>query len=361
MSDTTAVLVSFRLGDVDGVSVEARKWEWALRELGFSTRRVAGEFGDGLRPDDTWIPFLAIDPVGGARPEPDVLAASLAGADLVVAENICSLPLNEAASSLTAHVLAEHEGRVVFHHHDLPWERERFAHIKAFPPRRPESLHVTINERARLQLAERGIDAQLVRNAFDLHPPEGDRAGTRAARGFDADDLVVLQPTRAIPRKRIDRGLELARLLHVELPEQVIRYWLTGPAEDGFDAELARLVAGAAVPVSTGRAPRPEDAYAAADLVVLPSSWEGFGNPVVEATVAGKPVAVAQYPVLDELLALGLHLLSIEDPAAVAEALRAPDPALAAANLACLHEHLDLADLPRRLAAAFAQVGWDEW
>ena len=51
----SAVLVSFRLGGTDGVSIEARKWEWALRELGFATRRVAGELDDGLRPDDTWL------------------------------------------------------------------------------------------------------------------------------------------------------------------------------------------------------------------------------------------------------------------------------------------------------------------
>src|SRR4029453_17901799 len=66
-----AVMMSYRLGGADGVAVEARKWEWALHELGFRVRRVAGELDDGLRPDDTWLAFLAIDPVNGATPQPD--------------------------------------------------------------------------------------------------------------------------------------------------------------------------------------------------------------------------------------------------------------------------------------------------
>src|SRR5438132_10608682 len=99
MREPTAVFVSYRLGGTDGVSVEARKWEWALRRLGFATRRLAGELSDGLRPDDTWVPSLAIDPVAGTAPEHDAVAAALAGADLVVVENVCSLPLNVDASS----------------------------------------------------------------------------------------------------------------------------------------------------------------------------------------------------------------------------------------------------------------------
>ena len=160
MSTPVAVLCSFRLGGTDGVSIEAAKWEWALRTLGFATRRVAGELVDGLRPDDVWLPFLAIDPQPGACLNADVLAAALAGADLVVVENLCSLPLNETASTATAEVLDAHDGRVVFHHHDLPWEREHLAHLDSFPPRRRDSLHVTINDQARRALAARGIDCR---------------------------------------------------------------------------------------------------------------------------------------------------------------------------------------------------------
>jgi mannosylglucosylglycerate synthase len=96
--------------------------------------------------------------------------------------------------------------------------------------------------------------------------------------------------------------------------------------------------------------------------VVFPSSWEGFGNPVIEATIADRPVAAARYPVLDELIALGLHLISIDEPDAVIALLGSSDaPDVLDANRACLHAHFDLADLPARIATAFTTVGWEEW
>ena len=103
-----AVQLSYRLGGADGVAVEARKWEWALRELGFSVRRVAGELDDDPRPDDIALPFLAIEPPDGTPATPVELADAIAGADLVIVENLCSLPINPDASSLAATVLADH-------------------------------------------------------------------------------------------------------------------------------------------------------------------------------------------------------------------------------------------------------------
>ena len=154
-----AVQLSYRLGGADGVAVEARKWEWALQELGFSVRRVAGELDDEPRPDDIALPFLAIEPPDGTPATPAELADAIAGADLVIVENLCSLPINPDASSLAATVLAAHEGRVVFHHHDLPWQRAGLPTPPTVPPHRPNSLHVTINDHSRVQLANRVFDS----------------------------------------------------------------------------------------------------------------------------------------------------------------------------------------------------------
>ena len=76
-----AVLVSYRLGGTDGVSVEAEKWEWALRVLGFTTRRIAGHICDEPRPDDVVLPGIAIDAPNVAA-DPGQFATALAGADL---------------------------------------------------------------------------------------------------------------------------------------------------------------------------------------------------------------------------------------------------------------------------------------
>jgi len=355
-----AVMLSYRLGGADGVAVEARKWEWALHELGFSVRRVAGELDDGLRPDDAWLPFLAIDPAEGSTPDPGALAASLAGADLVVVENLCSLPINPDASALAAEVLAAHNGAVAFHHHDLPWQRAGLATPEDIPPHRPNSLHATVNDYSRIQLEHRGFEAVTIRNAFDLDPPKGDRAATRDRFGFAPDDLVLLQPARAIPRKNVPAAVEFATEL-AALETRTVRLWITGPPEDGYDLVFARILADATIPITVGRAASASDAYAAADLVVYPSTWEGFGNPVIESIAHRRPIVVGSYPVLDELRAFGVELLSIDDPEAAGGWLRDPRPETLELNVDRVRPHCSIRDLPDRLAAAFARAGWDAW
>jgi mannosylglucosylglycerate synthase len=357
----TAVQLSYRLGGADGVAVETRKWEWALRELGFAVRRVAGELDDERRADDITLPFLAIDPSDDARPAPDALAAALAASDLVIVENLCSLPINPDASALAASVLDGHNGRVVFHHHDLPWQRAGLPTPANVPPHRPNSLHVTINDHSRVQLENRGFEAVTLRNAFDLDPARGDRDATRAAFGFAPNDLVLLQPTRAIPRKNIPAAITFAAELAERVPDRASRLWITGPAEDGYDDVFARLITESTVPVTVGRATSALDAYAAGDLVLFPSTWEGFGNPVIESIAHRRPIVVGNYPVLDELRAFGVHLLSIDDVEGVERWLQAPDPAVLERNVELVRPQCSLADLPRRIDAAFRSAGWDTW
>jgi glycosyltransferase involved in cell wall biosynthesis len=110
-----------------------------------------------------------------------------------------------------------------------------------------------------------------------------------------------------------------------------------------------------------GRAGRTVDAYAAADVVVFPSTWEGFGNPVIESVVARRPLAVHRYPVLDEILAGGVRVFSVDDAGEVAAWLRAPDHSLLEANREIARRDFSLTDLPDRLDAAFATNGWTSW
>ncbi len=361
-----AVTVSFRLGDDDGVSVEARKWTWALRELGFDTRRVAGTLADGAQPDDVVLPGLAIDASEPASTIVGPLRAALDGADLVVVDNVCSLPLNVEAARAVATVAREHHGRVCFRHHDLPWQRRNLTHLEAeFPPRVDGALHATINLRSRRELHARGYgDAVTVHNYFELDPPPGDRATTRKNLGFTEDDFVMLQPA---PR---DRTQERSRRAPIRAPAPRaratlgLRLWVSGPAEDGYAPVLDRIVERATLPVTLGRVRSAADAYAASDLVVFPSTWEGFGNPVIESIAYRRACVAHPYPVLAELVAAGVRVFSTQQPESVVKFLSEPAPVrdrYFEANISRARVSYSLADLPAAMDETFSGHGWIAW
>jgi mannosylglucosylglycerate synthase len=326
-------IVSFRLGGTDGVSVETAKWCRAYERLGWRVSTVAGEG----RADHILAGLAMSAP---APPSPDEIEAVLADADLVVVENVCSLPLNLGASAVLASALA---GRpAILHHHDLAWERPAYAHITAaWPPDDVCWQHVCISDDARASLTGRGLAGERVHriyNSFDPYPPLGDRDGARAAIGAAPEERVVLQPTRAIERKNVPAALALAERLGAT-------YWLLGEAEDGYGPTLEQVIGGARGRVLRGSyGLKIEDAYAASDVVALPSSWEGFGNPSVEAGLHGRPVVVGDYPVAAELMALGFRWLDpSDDPGSESE--------LAGWNAKLARRHLSTDDLPHKLAA----------
>ncbi len=325
------------------MAVEAAKWAAALRTLGWDVQTVAGS-----GPVDQVLPGLAIDAT--EPPTRQEIEDACAPADLVVVENLCSLPLNPPAAAVVARVCA---GRpAVFHHHDLPWQRPHLAH-RAPPPDDPAWAHVTINELSRNELAERGIRATTIYNTFDPDPAPGVRTRTRAALGIGDGAALLLQPTRALERKNIAGALELAASVGGT-------YWLLGPAEDGYGPTLDQLVSRARCPVLLG--PPPDgcsiaDAYAACDAVLLPSSWEGFGNPSVESATYRRALAIGSYPVAAELASFGFRWFDAADPAPLAAWLDQRDEGLLDHNHQVAYAHFNLADLPARLADVLERAG----
>jgi glycosyltransferase involved in cell wall biosynthesis len=338
----TCALVSFRLGLTDGVSIVADHWARALDGLGFDVLTIAGE-----GPVDRTVPGLAIDAT--EPPADGELVAALDGVDLVVVENLLSIPLNMAASRAVIDALRDRPA--ILHHHDPPWQRANFAHITELPPVDPAWSHVTINEMTRVEMAERGIDAVTIYNGFDTDLPEGDRAGTRALLGVADDEILVGHPVRAIERKGLPAAVALCEALGAT-------YWLLGPAEFGYEDELERLEQTARCRFLHRPLPHSPDVYAAPDLVVFPSTWEGFGNPPVEAAIFRRPAAVGRYPVGEEIRALGFRWFDTDDVEGIARFLAAPDEELLEHNRRLAVEHFSLPVMTERLRALLDEAGW---
>jgi mannosylglucosylglycerate synthase len=326
-------VVSFRLGGTDGVSIEAKKWIDAFRALDHEVSTLAGE-----GPVDVVLPGLEID--AATPPTHDELDDALKDADLVVVENLGSLPLNPGARDVLNDVLARRQA--LFRHHDLAWQRPHLAHLDG-PRSSPTWRHVTINDLSRRELEARGVVATMMMNTFDCDPPLGKREATRRDLGL-SNERLVLFPSRALPRKNVEGALQLAGALGATL-------WLLGPSEDGYDEELHRLVERCDVDVRRGQlAGRGiHDAYAAADLVVMSSTWEGFGNPVLESVTHRRPLALYPYPVAREIVGRGFSFFGLDDVSDIDAFLDSPDASLIERNLEIARRDFNITDLPHRL------------
>jgi mannosylglucosylglycerate synthase len=357
-------IAATRLAGVDGVTFETAKWETVLDRMGHDLRLCAGEV-DALRYQArlvppmhfTWPPAArataaAFDP----ESDPDAVRAEIhrladllrpvlhdwvraSSLDALIVENAWAIPMHLPLGLALRQVVEEAQLPTIGHHHDYWWERDRFATCvvpelldNAFPPDLPWVRHVSINSLAAAELkARRGITSTVIPNVFDFeqsrprrHPAV--RRRLRHELGMNERGLLVVQPTRVVPRKGIELAIELVGRLGD--PDAVLL--ITSPAGDeGLDylVALERLAehhhvrlayaADRFAPDHEGKPLRPahslHDAYLAADLITYPSLYEGFGNALLEALFYGVPVLVNRYPVyVADIAPLGLKLVEID-------------------------------------------------
>jgi glycosyltransferase involved in cell wall biosynthesis len=371
-----AGIVSTRLAGTDGVSLETAKWTAVLERLGVTCFYFAGELdrpADSSRlvpeafyrhpeieaitrtvfggifegSDEAWDPDSAnwadlrrldffspyVRPPQLTRridalrahllDELNAFAASF-DLDLLIVENALAIPLNIPLGLALASFIAETGMPVIAHHHDLPWERQRFAVnsvadyiAAAFPPPLPSVRHVVINSVQAQQLAwRRGLASHVIPNVMDFDtPPEPlDEYAWNARRdlGVEESEALILQPTRIIQRKGIEHAIEL--VARIGIPARLVITHAGGEEDDGYEERVREFAHLLNVPVrfeadlvgpqrgttEDGRRTYAlADVYPQADLVTYPSSIEGFGNAFLEAVYYRCPIVLNRYSVYE--------------------------------------------------------------
>jgi len=339
--------ISTRLAGTDGVSLETIKWSNILTGLGHECFYFAGE--SDWPAERTYL----VPEAHFKHPEIQTLTTDLFDhqnrlpqtskriqaikdhlknplyqfirsfhLDLLIAENALSIPMNIPLGLALTELIAETNIPTIAHHHDFAWERGRFKvttasdyQLGAFPPILPSVHHVVINSYAARQLALRtGLGSMLIPNVmdFDSPPPELDAyaAELRPALGIGPDEYLLLQPTRVVPRKRIERAIEVARRLDLK-STLVISHSSgdEGTAYESYLRDYADLmgvrVLFASDRIDHQRRHTPDgrkiyalaDVYQQADLVTYPSTVEGFGNAFLETIYYRRPIVMSAYEI----------------------------------------------------------------
>lgn len=357
--------VSTRIAGTDGVSLEIAKWAAALKTMDCECFYFAGEC-DRPKSHSIVVPeahfghpqiqLINVDLFGNYNRTLETsqnvnhLLVTLKNQlykfierfklDILIPENALSIPMNVPLGLALTEILVETDMTAIAHHHDFSWERTRFAINAAedylrssFPPTLRNVRHVVINSFASEQLALRtgAHSITLVPNVMDFeNPPEKTdnyADDMRKTLGIESDEYFLLQPTRIVPRKRIEEAIDFTRRLGLKAAlvishsggDEGLEYtaYLKEYAQilgvrvilaaDYFSHQREKQVKGHKVYSLA-------DAYMEADLVTYPSKVEGFGNAFLETIYYKRPIVMSTYEIFKtDILPKGFQVVSYED------------------------------------------------
>lgn len=262
------------------------------------------------------------------------------GIDLLVPQNLLAIPMHVPLGIAMAEFLAETNLPSIGHHHDFYWERTRFSVGSiadyldaAFPPRVPNMRHVVINQAAQEQLSFRkGVASTYIPNVFDFdNPPSPDpdeyAVDFRNEIGLSKEDILILQPTRVVPRKGIEHAIKLVSMLDDPRYKLVISHeagdegmeyqhrLMDLAAEENVDIRLISTRIGEVrqFDASGKKIYTLWDIYPHADLVSYPSLYEGFGNALLEAIYFRIPIVLNRYSIyIQDIEPKGFRLMEMD-------------------------------------------------
>lgn len=154
--------------------------------------------------------------------------------------------------------------------------------------------------------------------------PPIDTATARAELGIAPETKVVLYAGRLAEQKGVEDLVKAMDVLQHVRPDYLTMIAGDGPLRERLEDRAAAFELGRRIRFLGHREDVPR-LLAAADLIVLPSRYEGLPNIVLEAMQLGKPVVATQAPGTTELVVdqvTGL-LVPIGQPVALAQAIMA--------------------------------------
>jgi glycosyltransferase involved in cell wall biosynthesis len=216
---------------------------------------------------------------------------------------------------------------------------------------------IATSDQEQAELASAGLPAERVllrRNGVETPATLAPRRAFRKAHGIAADAKLVLFLGRLSKKKSPDLLLRAFAKLPTEFAGKSTQIAFVGPDESGMQARLAEIARELNVTSRVhflGALFEQEKwaAYRDADVFVLPSQNENFGNTAAEAAAAGTPVIVTEKCGVAPFLGDRAALIVAHDEDAIYRAMQR-----------VLGEPELHAQLAKGCQEAVSRLGWEE-
>jgi len=377
--------ISGKLGDVDGVSLEVDKWIEVLSRKGHEIFTIAGLYTnplqgisennqfllENLRFDSTlqhhyekmMFPYLTKHPTHLTSGTRDIIVEEMMvhgkelsedvfqiirdnDIDVIIAQNTNAMPMTLLGGIAVYNLLTEYKVATIFHHHDFWWERSRFSQNriegllnKIMPPSDIGSEHVVISSySAHILSSIKRVMPTVIPNCENFEEAavmDNYNSHFRKDLGFKKDDILFVQPTRIVPRKRIEDSVRLVGKYIRKYPEvkDQVKFIISLYQGDEMDASYIQVIKNLADKESVElhlisdrvssvrtisekgeRLYTSRDVLINANLAIYLPKWEGFGNAFLEAVSCRIPVVISTYLVYKtDIKGAGFENIEIRD------------------------------------------------
>ncbi|MCK5671887.1 MAG: glycosyltransferase family 4 protein [Spirochaetales bacterium] len=420
--------ISGKLGDVDGVSLEVDKWIEVLCKEGHEVFTIAGYYENpvqGIIPENQYrleslrfdstlqkhyekmmFPYITKKPTHMTSSTRDrVLEEMMVEGedlgediyhyiqdnkiDLIIAENTNAMPMTLLGGIAVYNLLSEYKVATIFHHHDFWWERSRFSQSRIeslltniMPPSDIGSEHVVISSySAHILSSIKRVMPTVIPNCENFENPtvpDDYNSHFRNDLGFKKDDILFVQPTRIVSRKRIEDSVRLVGKYGRRYPEikdrikLIISLYQGDEMDDSYIDQIKYLADRESVDlhliserVASIRMVNDEgqriytsrDVLVNADIVTYLPKWEGFGNAYLESISCRVPVVISTYLVYKtDIKGAGFDNIEIRDDYTEEGLLNIPESVLDE-----IHIILNNSDKKQEMVNSNFKIGREEF